>query len=302
MSFRSSRPRTAFTLIELLVVIAIIAILIALLVPAVQKVREAAARTQCQNNIKQLVLAIHNYHDSFGYYPYSDPTISYSGGSNGWSWLARTLPYIEQDGLFKQLDMSKSLLDTTSNNRNLVKTSIKSLLCPSDPTDGVRSDLQSYWAWPAANSASGDAGITCYMGYQGDWFPADDTTPPDGVFERSMNPNKKIKVATVTDGLSNTLFIGERSPTYSPWAAWAAGNGCWIVDRYAINHIRILYPVPAAHAVSDAYGASSLHTGGINTGFGDGSVHFLADSMNFTTYKQLDRFGDGGPLSWSPTN
>src|SRR5688572_9976989 len=163
--------RKAFTLIELLVVIAIIAILIALLVPAVQKVREAAARTQCVNNLKQIGLAIHGYHDTFKKIPKSDA----STGPTGWSWIAHLLPYFEQGALHGKINFNLSVMDTTgNNNRALIQTPINLLLCPSDPTPSVRSDLSSWWAHPAVQTATppansgGPAAVTCYGGYSAD--------------------------------------------------------------------------------------------------------------------------------------
>ena len=104
------RSRSGFTLIELLVVIAIIAILIGLLLPAVQKVRQAAARAQCENNLKQLALAVHNYAGSGKFFPSNGPDQTYSPSGRNWSWLARILPYIEQDNLFKQCNIPNNTL------------------------------------------------------------------------------------------------------------------------------------------------------------------------------------------------
>ncbi|APZ96042.1 DUF1559 domain-containing protein [Fuerstiella marisgermanici] len=292
------RRRVGFTLIELLVVIAIIAILIALLLPAVQQAREAARRTQCKNNMKQIGLAIHNYHDTALCFPMNARNLQPQ--TNGFSWIAMCLPYFDQAPLYSQLDFNLKTIDTTGSpaNRDLIETPLPMLLCPSDPTQAVRSDLAAWWAWPAAPSAvggrnsGGPAGVTCYMGYQGDWF---DSNPPDGVFERS--PSVKVKFRDVIDGLSNTLIVGERSPSYSPWCSWATGNGVWIVDRYPINQIRRTAPVPNnTEAGGVKYGAISMHTGGMQGLFADGSVHFLSENMDFDTYKALDRHRDGLPI------
>ncbi len=306
--FASHSPRRmrGFTLVELLVVIAIIGILIALLLPAVQAAREAARRSQCTNNLKQLTLATHTYHDTFKCLPMNNkPNPPYSAAGytgNGFSWIAMTLPYFEQGALHEQLDFKQSLIDSTnSNNRSMIEQPIEALLCPTDPTPGVRSDLANWWNWPsgaAGSAGKGPAGVTCYMGYQGDWF---DTTPPDGMFERQTT--MPVRFRDILDGTTNVMAVGERSPSYSCWSAWSAANGAWIVTRYRINQIRESVPVPPATCVEIGgvrYGAISLHPGGINVGFGDGSVHFLSETMDFQTYQQIGHIRDGLPTGGAP--
>ena len=125
-----ARIRSAFTLIELLVVIAIIAILIGLLLPAVQKVREAAARAKCQNNLKQLGLAMHNYHSALNMFPPGQGVVV-ANGNNGYNVLAHILPYIEQDNVYRSFDFLQS--SSTGNNATVRATVISTFLCPSDP-------------------------------------------------------------------------------------------------------------------------------------------------------------------------
>src|SRR5262249_6375931 len=144
---RRSGHRGGFTLIELLVVIAIIAVLIGLLLPAVQKVREAAARSSCQNNLKQIALAVHNYHDANGLMPVNSLITDQQNNwvSPNWSWLARILPYVEQEPLYRNANIPKNTLgDTTGNpsTRDLCATQIKTYLCPTDPDSnaGPRTD------------------------------------------------------------------------------------------------------------------------------------------------------------------
>lgn len=303
-----------FTLVELLVVIAIIGILVGLLLPAVQAAREAARRMQCTNNLKQLTLALHNYADTHKVFPTSAnhrdglaPNNVVGRWSNGFSWLSKTLPFFEQGNLYNQLNFGLMLSDGYPNatlrtrNFGVIQTIIPTFLCPSDPTPGNRNDLAVWWNWPEGNQQSnqrarGPAGITCYMGFQGDWFDGAGTTGRgfDGMFERS--PDQSLKFGSVTDGTSNTLALGERSPSWSPWCAWAAGNGTWIVTRYPINEMKKTYPAPNASEVGGVkYCASSLHTGGINISMVDGSVHFLAQSLDLAIYNQLSHPADGLP-------
>jgi len=289
-----------FTLVELLVVIAIIGILIALLLPAVQAAREAARRTECTNNLKQLALATHNYHDTYTVLPCNNNPLSIPG-PNGFSFIAMMLPFFEQGSLHDQLDFRFPLVDSAnSNNRALVQEPIEALLCPTDPTPAVRNDLALWWQYPAGNKGEhgrGPAGVTCYMGSCGVGIGGD-----DGLFERA--PLHGVRFRDILDGTSNVISLGERSPSYSCWAAWSSANGVWLMSRYRINQIRETQPVPPATAEEIGgvrYNAVSLHPGGINVAAADGSVHFLGETIEFALWQGLMGHRDGVPTgggSW----
>src|SRR2546421_6967382 len=222
--FRVRLPRRwrGFTLIELLVVIAIIAILIGLLVPAVQKVREAAARAQCGNNLKNLAVACHSYHDSFKTFPRNGSRVTNTGccltpGSPDpqWSWIARLLPFIEQDPLFREARIDTAPLVGNAS----VSGVIPLLLCPSDAAIGMgtsndRAD------WPP----NSNVGLTNYKGVSGanwcwgNWIVsglgADNTNTCDGLnngngifFRRDIL--YPLRMIQIMDGTSNTFMIGE---------------------------------------------------------------------------------------------
>jgi prepilin-type N-terminal cleavage/methylation domain-containing protein len=322
-----SKPirKRGFTLVELLVVIAIIGILVSLLLPAVQSAREAARRMQCANNLKQLALAVHNYADTHKVFPTNANGADLPAFStNGFSFIAKTLPFFEQQTLHDKLDFNRKTTDPFSGTKitnpapgtNLffINSVIPSLLCPTDPTKAVRTDLAAYWSWPANNNIGaasgggpGPAAVTCYMGFQGDYF---DSNPPDGIFERS-GVGGSVKFSQVIDGTSNVLMLGERSPSYSPWCAWAAGNGVWICTRSAapnattgnpggnpfhINAVRKQFPTPNATEVGGIkYAAVSLHPGGIQVATADGSVHFLSETMDHLMYRNLAMMANGQP-------
>jgi len=228
--------RQGFTLIELLVVIAIIAVLIGLLLPAVQKVREAASRSQCSNNMKQWALALHNFHDTYGQLPYgtsppgTTPTISTPGGW-GPSWMVHTLPFVEQGALFSKLDMSSTNAGAswnyTTNTQFLNKFSTKILFCPSSPlpTD------------PVCDLANGHTtSPTNYVGIAGSTidpaqryiFAGSATNPASNGSGNVINGGgvltvsgaKKITLVTISDGTSNTIAISEQSD----WIVLANGT------------------------------------------------------------------------------
>jgi prepilin-type N-terminal cleavage/methylation domain-containing protein len=224
--------RRAFTLIELLVVIAIIAILIALLVPAVQKVREAAARTQCLNNLKQIGLALHNYHDANKRLPpglvstLADPGWKFPPGNcnaappelgPGWSFFAFILPYVEQDPLYRSINFNLPIADPA--NAAPRRTTVPIYLCPSD------TDPRPVPAWDCGNPPNArntpvpmltDLAVCSYVGCLGGGSPSNpdygcyEYQPFNGVFHR----NSKVRFGDITDGLSSTIGVGERSSEF----------------------------------------------------------------------------------------
>jgi prepilin-type N-terminal cleavage/methylation domain-containing protein/prepilin-type processing-associated H-X9-DG protein len=281
---RAPTPRPAFTLIELLVVIGIIGILIGLFLPAVQKVRESAARISCQNNLKQIGLALHSYHDTFKKLPpgYS-AAAPYSDGATdtapGWGWGTFILPYLEQEPLFREFDLNQP-----AQNFPGIQTMLPLYLCPSDLTP-----LGPFPLPDAFGNTVCLAGPTSYAACCGS--DASDTRGPNGngVFYR----NSHTRLTDIKDGTSQTILVGER--------AWANANGAWaaaipdgVIMRGVYNSCQpnipgAWYPastIVLAHAhmnnaAVDPDGSagmddfSSRHQGGSNFLLGDGSVHFI---------------------------
>ncbi len=191
------RRRNAFTLIELLVVIAIIAILIALLVPAVQKVREAAARAHCQNNLKQIGLAIHNFEGTMKTYPLSmsmQPKTVFASNNGSWSIHGRILPFVEQDAAFVRVNLEAAW--DAQLNTGVPTMRVPIYFCPADKNDMVRTNGGNPFVYPHT-----------YGFNFGTWFVYDPNTGGggDGVF----HPNSRLRPANITDGLSNTLCAAE---------------------------------------------------------------------------------------------
>jgi prepilin-type N-terminal cleavage/methylation domain-containing protein/prepilin-type processing-associated H-X9-DG protein len=269
-----TRARRAFTLIELLVVIAIIALLIGLLLPAVQKVREAAARMQCSNNLKQLGLACHNFHDTNGALPPGyTATAAYPDTGPGWGWATYLLPYIEQDTLYKQLDLSQPVQSQPA-----IQTLVKTFFCPSDPVPPLPFTVVDATLNPVCIAAP-----SSYAATVGDDSSEADALTGNGVFYR----NSRTKFTDITDGTSNTVFIGDRA-----WAdtkgIWAGAPGGAICQPGGLNPwqsttasapVLVLAHNNWINIKTDADGGlddfSSKHTNGVNLLFGDGSVHFF---------------------------
>jgi prepilin-type N-terminal cleavage/methylation domain-containing protein/prepilin-type processing-associated H-X9-DG protein len=308
------RTRRGFTLIELLVVIAIIAILIGMLLPAVQKVRDAAARSSCSNNLKQLALAVHSYNDANGRIPFNgDPGIygtaasgcCYTAGDRKWSWIARMLPYFEQDNLFRQGGIDQTPLGTLVNNvqtpNPVLQVSIKTLLCPADSNNDPRTGVANF-------PGNFVVGRTNYKGVSGgNWawgsFPFTPTGKSnnglddgDGMFWRS-DYRRKLTIATVSsaDGTSNTLMIGEDIPernVHNGWPYSNTSNGtCAIPLNNANSPGQPGFGNPGDWP--NVYSFRSRHSGGANFAMGDASVRFIRDSIPLATYRAMASWGNG---------
>jgi prepilin-type N-terminal cleavage/methylation domain-containing protein/prepilin-type processing-associated H-X9-DG protein len=298
------RPRQGFTLIELLVVIAIISILIGLLLPAVQKVRESAARIQCKNNLKQIGLALHNYHDRNnglppGYQTQVAPDNSDLGP--GWGWAAYLLDDLEQTNLKRQIRFDLQISDPA--NAFARVQPVKVLSCPSESKTGTFTVVDASGNPVVAVARANYVGMNGVLGVTGDAFDN------NGVFLR----NHSMRFAEITDGLSNTMFVGERCSSMSDvtWTG-AVTNGVVPAIRYPnpADQLGNAEGAPAlvlAHGsrdhipnnalVFDADATASFHTQGVNFLFGDGSVHSISNSIDGTVYEGLLTRAGGEPVS-----
>ena len=257
--------RRGFTLIELLVVIAIIAILIALVVPAVQKVREAASRMQCTNNLKQIGLALHQYHDVYHHFP----CLGSANKTARWGWAVSILPYVEQSPLYTQLGSPNVYVDTPmpSPPTGLLQTNIAVFHCPSDPNvSNVNANFNNY-------------GFSNYIASQGVISFVGDTG------------RDRCRLTDITDGTSATFLTAERDSIINIAAVWPgdekSGGSIGFVARERPN---IPYlggrgaqccgsEKPSPPDPCRRGGTSSQHTGGVNFGFCDGSVRFISDGI-----------------------
>lgn len=302
---RFSHRRTGFTLIELLVVIAIIAILIALLVPAVQKVREAAARTQCVNNLKQISLAVHGYHDANKMLPYSaGPGYNYNPTSpNCWSWLARTLPFFDQGAVYTAAAIANPA-QTISGAEPALQAQIAALLCPSDSDsrNGPRTDEANIGSSFNYGGPNMSVGLTNYKGVCGsNWawgtYQVTDPNPKytnngldtgNGVFFRTDYTMQKTLLG-ITDGTSNTFMIGEDIPSKDVHCDWVFFNHATGTCAIPLNNA-MLAGQPGFNSPTDwgdVYSFRSYHPGGANFAFCDATVRFIVASIDMPTYRAL---------------
>lgn len=286
--YRAARSRRAFTLVELLVVIAIIGILVSLLLPAVQAAREAARRMQCSNNLKQIGLALHNYESSHKKFPVG------SWQSNFISPLVGALPYLEQGNNYAQWDFGLSYSDPY--NADVSSQHIATYLCPS-------MNIPREVPLVAANETGGPSSYLLCEGTD------DYMQNGDGVFGLHwpgygyVNPNRSF--GDIPDGTSNTFFGGETVYDYKDYM-WTAstpypyggtvkhGTARWVVGYPKISLATTLKPFNV-HTAAAMGGFASMHTGGANFVYGDGSIHFLSDSIDVIVYNAAAT-RDGGEV------
>jgi prepilin-type N-terminal cleavage/methylation domain-containing protein/prepilin-type processing-associated H-X9-DG protein len=274
--------KRGFTLIELLVVIAIIAILIALLLPAVQQAREAARRTQCRNNIKQLAIGCHNYHETHGCFPlnYATWRKSHPRDGNSSSWMVNVLPFIDQAPMYDKIDFSYGVRNDPRNpgntmpnpsNRWFANQAIPAFICPSDTGDGKLDLGRANYRNPAGDRKWGVNNYKGCAGSNWQWgnFRTRDLRPiverekhyntrwgrygngldrGNGILFRGNNFAVTTRVADVLDGTSNTFIIGEAVPAWCSHTWWWHANGTTATVSVPLN-----YPgIPTANYTRDA--------------------------------------------------
>ncbi len=282
--------RKAFTLIELLVVIAIISILVGMLLPAVQKAREAAARISCANNLKQIGLAMHMYHNDTERLPPSRL------GPGMATWAVLILPYLEQDNLFHQWNVGLPYALQTDLAR---QTPVKSYFCPSRRTPG---EGLSVWGDFADMNAPPDALPTNIPGALGDYAVVIDRSGYDTPHEAGLfmtgpfEMGRGLSFSAISDGLSNTLLVGEKQVPVT-----RHGHGVWDHSTYSGIMKGAMRPAaatapPTTNPHDTGYRFGSRHTNVVQFCFGDGSVRPVPVTINPYVYELLGMRNDGQPI------
>jgi prepilin-type N-terminal cleavage/methylation domain-containing protein len=331
-------PRLGFTLVELLVVIAIIGILIALLLPAVQAAREAARRSHCRNNLKQLALAVHNFEGANGHFPPAGKGYgwcsSQSGGTgdsvilnmSGW---VLVLPYVEQSGLYNQLDLNQSFSQqntayccgfsgnkngsmsgspATNVNGRLMSTELPAFICPSDPGERVQRPNSPYGP---GGSRTGARTNYDFITSRSDSALGTNTNRCNYWKRRATSAvkypfgeNSDTTHGQITDGTSNTFMIGESTVEVANGEANCWGYRGWVMTGVDPNGGINVWDVPtgktAAKGILNSWGqAGSMHPGGCLFAYCDGSVRYLNERTPSTILLQISRKSDG---KTPPTN
>lgn len=306
--------RAAFTLVELLVVIAIIGILVAMLLPAVQSAREAARRLECQNNLKQVGLALLTYETNHGVFPFGcGGLVGHANYAQAGTWAAFILPQLEQQNLYDKFDFNKHLTDAA--NQIAVSTKVKAFVCPSDPDgrtplasatppqpeNNPKSAMRIWYTASMGPTHDGTSlgngclycpstapGVSnyCCQGFNYGTNPAPDGSIVAGSFAGMFGRTaKSIRAVDVRDGLTNTLMVGETLPGHCQWNS-----------AYYQNFPLSSTVTPLGVMKNDfkgegnwqhSCGFKSLHPGGASFALGDGSAHFVSDTIDYRLFNEL---------------
>lgn len=284
--------RRGITLLELLVVIAIVGTLIALLLPAVQMAREAARRTACRSNLKQVGLAFHEYHESQGSFPLNYGHGFYDGTNRGASWMQMILPYVGRGNLYLRIRFGFPVDDPT--NRGIAETVIPAFRCPTDNSQGRMSGRSNVGGPLAVNSYKACSGSNWNWGRFSPIVSSSgrNAGAPDGL-ERcngimcrggDLQPTT-TRVSDITDGLSTTFVVGEAVPEWSSHTWWYWFNGTIAPCAMPLNYK--MEPETSAADWEDHNGFKSRHSGGAYFVLADGSVRFVSETIDLKLYRAL---------------
>ncbi len=313
---RNTNPKSAFTLVELLVVIAIIGILIALLLPAVQAAREAARRMQCANNLKQIGLALHAYHEIHGQFPLgSNREVTVGSPLACVSWIARILPHLEQQALYDQVKWDVDRAFKADENRPVWSTDLPIVRCPSDGRDRTEE-------WPDSAPTNYVACVGRGSNAAGPDVSWGEPEYPEGV----MFINSQTRMADIRDGSSNTMAVSEciigdpdtwhfggqsgylnclLGTSGAPQATFHDRGGVWFAAWRSSTWTYSTHFRPndsfnqldcARNTWYAAYAARSRHPGGVNVAMCDGSVRMISDSIDLETWQALGSKAGGEPV------
>ena len=330
---RANRPaRRAFTLIELLVVIAIIAILIALLLPAVQQAREAARRSTCKNNLKQIGLALHNYHDVYSTFPPGRVRNTYSGITDAWytgniGWLPRILAQMDQSPIFESIDWNRGFGTSGTDGHTGVNGTnptgarrqiIPAFLCPTDPGNGSMAWTDPMGVKVSGVAPAGDYGHTNYAGSVGSDFRLRDQRTVRGLFGQ----NTRVGERDILDGTSNTIGVSEivigfpklsvnddgagncpTSGSKDTSTTRQTGNS-WFYTYFPQSAFFSTFTPPNNNKTYDCgvnsdrvnLASRSLHAGGVQVLLLDGSARFVSENIDLQTWRNLGDKADNNPI------
>tara|TARA_R110002111_G_scaffold108086_1_gene166732 strand:- start:28762 stop:29733 length:972 start_codon:yes stop_codon:yes gene_type:complete len=319
----SKQTRVGFTLIELLVVIAIIAILIAMLLPAVQQARESARRSTCKNNLKQLGIALHNYHDTHQRFPctiHTNKTWNSINPDHGGSWLVHLLPFLDQSPLYNVLDfnLDPAHQAQTASGQYAYTVEIPGLICPSDThegfwTNGMSVDATTNGQKRAVSNYSACMGSQANTpgGTHNNYFGHGAVTRADTMEPREISGvighmSWAARIRDISDGTSNTIVVGEVRPECSDHVrnGWMHVNSMYTGTGVAINFDTCEDSPGAASGTpnwftgqwGNSQGFKSKHDGGAHFLLCDGSVRFLSENLDMITYQRLGDRRDGQPV------